>query len=154
MEQRFSVQRDQFEEAKLQLREQGWKMQEQVAVTKRLETELTLLRTELENKEYLRNCLGKMTSDFIIFYFRQEKKALSQKVYQSNNLQRDYEHLRETLLHEQSRRSALETLKSTPVLVHPWRILQVTYTQLCHVNCAIRLETYLLFLRLRIPLPT
>ncbi|XP_046658005.1 cilia- and flagella-associated protein 58-like [Daphnia pulicaria] len=105
IEQRFSVQRDQLEETKIQLRDQGWKMQEQVAVTKRLETELTLLRAELEIKE-------------------QEKKALCQKVYQSNNLQRDYEHLRETLLHEQSRRSALETLKSTPVLVHPWRILQ------------------------------
>jgi hypothetical protein len=69
-----------------------------------------------------------MTEDFnnVLFSIRQEKKALCQKVYQSNNLQRDYEHLRETLLHEQSRRSALETLKSTPVLVHPWRILQVT----------------------------
>lgn len=44
---------------------------------------------------------------------------------QSSNLQRDYDNLRETLLHEQSRRAALETLRTTPVLVHPWRILQV-----------------------------
>ncbi len=51
IEQRFSVQRDQLEETKIQLRDQGWKMQEQAAVTKRLETELTLLRGELEIKE-------------------------------------------------------------------------------------------------------
>ncbi|KZS07810.1 Coiled-coil domain-containing protein [Daphnia magna] len=105
VEQRLSVQRDQLEETKRQLREQGRKMQEQMAVTKRLEVDMTLLRAELENKE-------------------QEKKALEQKLYLSSNLKRDYEHLRETLLHEQSRRSALETVKTTPVLVHPWRILQ------------------------------
>ncbi|XP_057364666.1 cilia- and flagella-associated protein 58-like [Daphnia carinata] len=105
VEQRFSVQRDQLEETKRQSREQGRKLQEQMAVTKRLEVDMTLLRVELENKE-------------------QEKKALEQKLYQSSNLKRDYEHLRETLLHEQSRRSALETVKTTPVLVHPWRILQ------------------------------
>lgn len=51
IEQRFSVQRDQLEETKIQLRDQGRKMQEQVAITKRLETELSLLRAELENKE-------------------------------------------------------------------------------------------------------
>ena len=59
-------------------------------------------------------------------------------MYQSSNLQHDYEHLRETLLHEQSRRSALETLKSTPVLVHPWRILQVSNFSL---SCVLSLET-------------
>lgn len=51
IEQRFSVQRDQLEETKTQLRDQGRKMQEQVAITKRLETESSLLRAELENKE-------------------------------------------------------------------------------------------------------
>lgn len=51
IEQRFSVQRDQLEETKIQLRDQGRKMQEQVAITKRLETESSLLRAELENKE-------------------------------------------------------------------------------------------------------
>jgi len=40
-----------LEETKIQLRDQGRKMQEQVAITKRLETELSLLRAELENKE-------------------------------------------------------------------------------------------------------
>lgn len=51
VEQRLSVQRDQLEETKRQLREQGRKMQEQMAVTKRLEVDMTLLRAELENKE-------------------------------------------------------------------------------------------------------
>ncbi len=51
---------------------------------------------------------------------------MAQKLhYKTSNLQRGYENLRETLLHEQARRAALEVEKRTPVLVHPWRILQV-----------------------------
>lgn len=50
---------------------------------------------------------------------------MAQKVHATSGLQRDYEMLRESLLQEQARRSALEVEKRTPVLVHPWRILQV-----------------------------
>lgn len=53
---------------------------------------------------------------------------MAQKLhYKTANLQRGYENLRETLLHEQARRAALEVEKRTPVLVHPWRILQVKF---------------------------
>lgn len=50
---------------------------------------------------------------------------MAQRVHATSSLQRDYEMLRESLLQEQARRSALEVEKRTPVLVHPWRILQV-----------------------------
>ena len=101
-------------------------MQEISGVNKRLETDLSLMRVELDRVEYVSYILfNKKTIEFIFFYFSQEKKTLYQKMNQSSFLQRDYENLRETLLHEQSRRAALETLRSTPVLVHPWRILQV-----------------------------
>ena len=36
-----------------------------------------------------------------------------------------YGRFSETLLHEQSKRTALEVEKRKPILIHPWRILQV-----------------------------
>jgi hypothetical protein len=57
---------------------------------------------------------------------RREKKIIIQKFNQTATLQSDFELLRETLLHEQSRASALEVEKRTPVRIHPWRTMQVS----------------------------
>jgi len=48
--------------------------------------------------------------------------GLAQKLTQLSCLQRDYDLLRETLVQEQTRLSALEVEKRTAVQVHPWRI--------------------------------
>ena len=58
---------------------------------------------------------------------RQEKKTLLQKFNDKASIQSEFEMLRESLLHEQSRSSALETEKKVPVRVHPWRQLQASY---------------------------
>ena len=60
-------------------------------------------------------------------YDRREKKSIIQKFNQTATLQSEFELLRETLLHEQSRASALEVEKRTPVRIHPWRTLQVSH---------------------------
>ena len=65
------------------------------------------------------------TDDFA--YDRREKKSIIQKFNQTATLQSEFELLRETLLHEQSRASALEVEKRTPVRIHPWRTLQVSH---------------------------
>jgi len=68
--------------------------------------------------------------------------GLAQKLTQLSCLQRDYDLLRETLVQEQTRLSALEVEKRTAVQVHPWRILKLTdpaaYVSLMRDNAAKR----------------
>lgn len=51
IEQRFSLQKEHLEEARNQLKDQERKMQEMGAVTRRLESDLSLLHAELERVE-------------------------------------------------------------------------------------------------------